>query len=189
MDENESIGQRTKQKLTTPYNLSFKKKRAIRMEGVVNYIRSQYAGKRLSTIDLIRAAGYTPDGSRSHGYWNGITLLNRMQDLRIINRNHPGANESAWTILADGKKTPGLQDRVQDEDSDIDELIPDKPYEVSTDEAEDSSTPLDYSFELTFSKRGQSGDFGRIRMGQLEMTDVTIDTARKMINELMDNLS
>ena len=187
-----SVAQKTREKLNGVMGMTHKRRKQIRVEGIKEYIRSKYRGCPITSDELIRAAGYLPTGNQSKDYWNGSNLLRNLIKEGVIIKEDENSRRSSWLEADDFKKVPTkkiLQAKVSVVERKPDDEVSDKPYEVRTEVTEEPSTEQQYSFELTIAKRSKSGEFGKVRMGQLEMTDVTISTARQMINELMDNIS
>lgn len=190
--EQKSIAQTTREKLDARPHMNRKKKNKIRTEGVKEYICSKYRGAPIAQAELMRAAGFNPMGNTGTEYWNGYAFLRKlMNEGIIVKEDEQGKKSSSYRVPSRDTEVskPTEQAEVRVVTRDEADNIPDKPYEVATSAAEDATTDQTYSFELTVAKRNTSGEFGKIRMGQIEMTDVTVETARKMINELLDNLS
>lgn len=187
------IGQRTRERLAAQH-LSPKRRRQIRTDGVVEYINSKYKGCPISGVELMRAAGFNPVGNYGPDYWNGYAFIKSLRKKGIIiKEDEPSKKKSSWRVPEKARPMrPMLQAKVQVVERNLtpEDEVPEKPYVVKV--KNDGTEPIDesspYSFEITVSKR-QKSDFGRVRVGQLEMTDITKETARKMINELLDNVS
>lgn len=184
------VEQRTRERLDANH-LTPRQRKQIRIQGVIEYINSKYAGCPISQTELMRAAGFNTVGNYGPDYWNGYNFIKSLRKKGIIIKdNEPSTKKSSWQVPEKPNfKRPMLQAKVQVVTREPDEEVPDKPYRLATDKAGKVSGADNYGFEVTFSKRFESGEHGRFRVGQLEMADVTRETARQMINQLLDNLS
>lgn len=187
-----SIAQRTREQLDNQF-LTPKKRRQIKINGVKDYIRSKPSGTPIQLHELINAAGYHSNGIESAGYKAGQQFISKLVKRGVIQRFGIKTYKPSYSIPGDATtktfKKPQLQAKVQVVERGETDKIPDKPYRVRTEVTEDVSTGQGYSFEFTVSKRNAAGEFGRIRVGQLEMTDVTIETIGVMVEKLLENLS
>lgn len=189
---NFQISQETLRKLNAKSNLSAKDRSRIRYEGVKRLVQSKHSGYLFLPKDIMNAAGYRVDKSGTKEYQNGMFYLRNLikRKLLIKGERVKGRVEYYLPDMKIPKKLnkPMLQAKVQVVDRNA-------PTE-DTKETEDKPSPKKseasaekYTFELTMSKKNQTAEFGKTRMAQLEMTDVNIETARKMINDLLDRIS
>jgi hypothetical protein len=208
-----SISQETQNRLNNAGNLTFKRKRQIRTEGVLNLIRSKPAGHLFKQIELIQAAGYRVQKWDSKGYASGYNFITNLIKKGIINKIEDGPSFTfAYCIPSDVKiKTTELRVETPREEE-VPAISEEELYKMEAakkaeeamlrdkrveDAARSFHTEMNklkaldstYSFRLDIHKRPQEGEFGKTKVAELEMVDVNIGAIRYMVGQLLDNAS
>lgn len=207
-----SIQQETIGRLNRFDHITPEKKRIIRTEGIYNLINSKESGHLFTVTELIKAAGYRPNGTQGDKeYWRGSSLINELISKGVLRRYREGANRfSPCSYDIDSipafkaklkyqlrgpsnkKKDPRIVITTVDEVTTAQQPVQAPAYELTA--AEDEPTndvPVkqdqscaEYSFTFTLRKKSQSVT-GDKEIAAVSLSETTLEKITEIVNNVI----